>query len=138
MTSTGVCSMTIGTLSRRTGCKVVTIRYYERIGMLPAPPRSEGGYRLYDDDHLKRLQFIRRCRALGFTLAQVRGLLELVDTGAYTCGEVQAITLAHLQEVRAKIADLQQLEQVLEGMASQCDGGTLPDCPIVEVLSSER
>ena len=71
----------IGALSGRTGCSIETIRYYERIGLLPAPPRSAGGHRVYDDDHLKRLTFIRRGRALGFTLDQVRGLLGLVDGG---------------------------------------------------------
>ena len=125
---------TIGVLSRRTGCKVETIRYYERIGLLPAPARSAGGHRLFGEDHLKRLTFIRRGRELGFSLDDIRGLLGLVDGGAYTCAEVKAVTLEHLGEVRRKLADLRRLERVLKGMAAECDGGSLPDCPVIDAL----
>ena len=96
----------IGALSSRTGCSIETIRYYERIGLLPAPPRSAGGHRVYDLDHLKRLTFIRRSRALGFTLDQVRGLLGLVDGGDFSCDDIRRLTLAHLGEIRDKIAEL--------------------------------
>ncbi|MDH3920601.1 MAG: MerR family transcriptional regulator, partial [Rhodospirillales bacterium] len=88
--------LTIGALSKNTGCNIETIRYYERIGLLPAPPRSAGGHRLYGEVLLKRLTFIRRGRELGFTLDDIRGLLGLVDGGAYTCAEVKALTLDHL------------------------------------------
>lgn len=71
--------LTIGPLSKRTGCNIETIRYYERVGLLPAPGRSPGGYRLYEDQHLKRLTFIRRARALGFSIDEVRKLLRLAD-----------------------------------------------------------
>ena len=125
---------TIGVLSRRTGCKVETIRYYERIGILPAPGRSAGGHRLYDEDHLKRLTFVRRSRELGFTLDEIRTLLGLVDSGDVTCAEVKELTLRHAGEVRRKIADLRRMERVLKEMAAQCDGGIVPDCPIVEAL----
>ena len=124
----------IGALSGRTGCAIETIRYYERIGLLPAPPRSAGGHRVYDDDNLKRLTFIRRGRTLGFTLDQVRGLLSLVDGGDFSCDEVRQLTLAHLGEIRDKIADLRRLQQTLDEMAAQCDRGELPDCPIIETL----
>lgn len=125
---------TIGVLSRRTGCKVETIRYYERIGLLPAPARSAGGHRLFGEDHLKRLTFIRRGRELGFSLDDIRGLLGLVDGGAYTCAEVKAVTLEHLGEVRRKLADLRRLERVLKGMAAECEGGAVPDCPVIDAL----
>ena len=124
----------IGELSRHTGCNIETIRYYERIGLLPPPPRTEGGHRLYADEHLKRLTFIRRSRELGFTLREVRGLLELVDGGDFTCEEVRVLTLEHLGEVRQKVADLRKLERVLKTMAAQCSGGNVPECPIVEAL----
>ena len=124
----------IGELSRHTGCNIETIRYYERIGLLPPPPRTEGGHRLYADEHLKRLTFIRRSRELGFTLREVRGLLELVDGGDFTCEEVRVLTLEHLSEVRQKVADLRKLERVLKTMAAQCSGGNVPECPIVEAL----
>jgi MerR family mercuric resistance operon transcriptional regulator len=124
----------IGALSQLTGVNIETVRYYEKIGLLPAPPRTEGGHRLYKDDHLKRLIFIRRSRELGFTLNEIRNLLGLV-AGDYTCGEVQAAALSHLRSIRHKIADLRRMERTLADTASRCKGGTAPDCPIIEVLS---
>jgi MerR family mercuric resistance operon transcriptional regulator len=125
---------TIGSLSRDTGCNIETIRYYERIGLMPKPPRSKGGHRLYEKDHLKRLSFIRRSRDLGFTLEEVRGLLRMIDGHDYTCDEVKVLTLNHLQEVQQKIADLRRLERVLKTMAAECEGGNVPDCPIIDAL----
>ncbi len=129
---------TIGSLSKGTGCKIETIRYYERIGLLPEPPRSQGGHRLYEEAHLKRLTFIRRSRQLGFTLHEVRGLLRLVDGGEYSCAEVKALTLDHVAEVRRKLADLRKVKRVLEAMAAECDGGEVPECPIIDTLYQER
>lgn len=126
---------TIGVLSAHTGCNIETIRYYERIGVMPKPPRSPGGHRLYGDEHLKRLSFICRSRALGFSLAQVRELLHFVDGGRYTCSQVKAITSEHLGDVRGRIADLKRLEKVLKDMVSQCDRGKVPDCPVIDALS---
>ena len=130
--------LTIGGLSKQTGCHIETIRYYERIRLLPEPPRTSGGHRLYDDVHLKRLTFIRRSRELGFTLEEVRELLGLVDGGGYTCAEVRAITVAHLNDVHQKITDLRNLEKVLKDMISQCEDGTIPDCPIIDALFQGR
>ncbi len=124
----------IGALSKGTGCHFESIRYYERIGLMPKPPRSPGGHRLYEDDHLRRLTFIRRSRELGFTLEEVRGLLRLVDGGSYTCAEVKTLTLDHAAEVRRKVADLRKLERVLKEMAAECDGGEIPECPIIDTL----
>ncbi len=129
---------TIGPLSKGTGCHIETIRYYERIGLMPKPSRSPGGHRLYEDDHLRRLTFIRRSRELGFTLEEVRGLLRLVDGGSYTCAEVKALTLDHAAEVRRKVADLRKLERVLEAMAAECEGGEVPECPIIDTLYQGR
>ena len=129
---------TIGVLSKGTGCKIETIRYYERIGLLPEPPRSQGGHRLYEEEHLKRLTFIRRCRELGFTLEEVRSFLGMVDGRNYTCADVKVLTLNHAGEVKRKIADLRRLEKVLRGMAEQCDGGEVPECPIIDALYQER
>jgi MerR family mercuric resistance operon transcriptional regulator len=126
----------IGQLSAQVGCNIETIRYYERIGILPPPPRTANGYRLYDGSQRTRLVFIRRARELGFTLDEVRGLLTLVDGGRYTCGEVQALALAHVAEIRRKIADLERLERALSEMAEQCSGGDVPACPIIEILST--
>jgi MerR family mercuric resistance operon transcriptional regulator len=126
--------LTRGEVSKRIGCNIETVRYYERIGLLPPPPRSKGGHRIYHRDHLKRLNFICRSRELGFTLKQVRGLLRLVDGGSYTCAEVKALTLDHVAEVRRKVADLRRMERVLKEMAAQCDGGEVPQCPIIDAL----
>ncbi len=130
--------ITIGGLSKRTRVNIETIRYYERIGVLPAPPRTSGGHRLYGEDHLKRLTFVRRSRELGFPLEEVRGLLRMVDGDGYTCDEVKVLTLDHLAEIRGKIADLRRLEKVLKDMAAQCEGGSVPDCPIIDALFDTR
>ena len=127
-------SLSIGALSRSTGCNVETIRYYERIGVMPQPVRSDGGHRQYAPDQVRRLAFIRRSRALGFSLQTVRTLLSFVDGGERSCADVQSVTLAHLDETRRKIADLLKIERVLAEMAAECAGGTVPDCPIIEAL----
>ena len=127
--------ITIGALSKHTGVKVETVRFYERAGILPKPPRSAGGHRLYGQDHVNRLRFVRRSRELGFSLENVRELLELVDGGRHTCDEVKAVTLEHLADVHRKIADLQRLGRTLAQVAGKCRGGKVPDCPIIEALS---
>ncbi len=128
-------TLSIGELSKRTDCNIETIRFYEKIEILPSPPRTSGGHRVYGEDHFKRLTFVRRCRELGFTLGEVRTLLELVDGEDYTCAQIEQITLEHLGEVRQKITDLKKLERVLREMASQCSGGTVPECPVIDALT---
>lgn len=127
---------TRGWLSKTTGCNIETIRYYEKAGLMPLPRRSEGGYRLYDAPDVQRLTFIRRCRELGFPLENIRGLLELVDGRKYTCGEVQDMTLAHADDIRKRIADLRRMHRILKEMAAKCEGGDIPECPILESLSA--
>ncbi len=124
----------IGPLARRTGCKVETIRYYERIGLLPEPVRSAGGHRHYGAMAMKRLNFILRARRLGFTREAVRVLLGLADGHGASCGEVERIAAGHLDDVRAKLVDLASLEGVLSGMVARCQRGDLPDCPVIEAL----
>lgn len=121
-------------LARRTGCNLETIRYYEKIGMMPDPPRTPAGYRVYDTDHIARLKFILRARELGFSIEETRGLLDLVDGGDQTCAEVKARTEHHLADVRAKIADLRRIEKVLSATAARCSGEEVPDCPVLETL----
>ena len=125
---------TIGELSKRTGVNIETIRYYEKIGAMPNPPRTAAGYRVYGGDLLKRLTFIRRCRQLGFSMAEIHQLLGLVDAHGYTCAEVQALTLEHAEMVKQKIQDLNSLEKTLRGIASQCTGKKVPECPIIDAL----
>lgn len=124
----------IGELSQCTGVNIETVRYYEKIGLLPPPPRTGGGHRVYSDAHLKRLIFIRRSRELGFTLDEIRNLLGMVE-GGYACGQIQEASLAHLKTIRRKIADLRRMERTLADTAARCEGGTAPDCPIIDVLS---
>jgi MerR family mercuric resistance operon transcriptional regulator len=101
---------------------------------MPRATRSEGGHRLYGETHARRLGFIRRSRELGFTLDQIRTLLGLVDGGRYTCARVKRITVGHLDEIRRKVADLRRIERVLKEMAAQCDGGTVPECAVIDAL----
>lgn len=125
---------TIGKLSSKTGCKPETIRYYEQVGLLHEPVRSESGYRLYDYDSLKRLWFILHSRELGFNQESIRELLNLVDKGAYTCEQVEAMVKGQLKEIRLKITQLKVLESVLDDMAKKCQKGKAPNCPIIELL----
>ena len=121
-------------LARRTGCNLETIRYYEKIGMMPDPPRTPAGYRVYDPDHVSRLKFILRARELGFSIEEIRGLLDLVDGGDQTCVEVKERTERHLADVRAKIADLRRIEKVLSATAARCSGEAVPECAVLETL----
>lgn len=130
--------LTRGGLAARADCHIETIRYYEQVGLLPPPPRSRGGHRLYGQDLIKRLTFIRRSRDLGFTIEEIRGLLRLVDGRKYTCAEVEALATEHVREIRRKIADLKKLGGVLETMASQCSKGKVPECPIIDALFDPR
>jgi Cu(I)-responsive transcriptional regulator len=130
-----VSHLTIGALARLTKTKVETIRFYEKSGLLPAPARTEGNYRSYEREHLNRLSFIRRSRELGFSLDQIRTLLDLSDDRSRSCGAVDVIAKEHLVEVDAKIAALQALRQELDRMLTQCSSGTVADCRIIESLS---
>jgi MerR family mercuric resistance operon transcriptional regulator len=125
----------IGELSRRTGCNIETIRYYERIGLLPSPERL-GRYRRYTAIDVRRLTFVRRARELGFILDEVRALLALsAKNGHNACAEVRDISATHLADVRARIADLRAMERVLAAAIRQCDAGEQPGCPLIEALS---
>lgn len=123
----------IGELSRRTRCNIETIRYYERIGLIPSPPRR-GRYRSYDREDVARLAFVRRARQLGFTLGEVRALLGLAAGGPTTCAEVRDLAVAHLGDVRNRIADLRRMERVLADSVRACDAGENTGCPLVETL----
>ncbi|MFT8736846.1 MAG: helix-turn-helix domain-containing protein [Zymomonas mobilis] len=127
---------TIGTLAKETETKIVTIRYYESIGLLPEPPRTEGNYRLYNRSHLMRLTFIRRCRSLGFTLNHVRELLALTEKQDQDCNEVDRLAHSHLEAVEHKIQDLTKLAKELRHQINSCQGGRIADCHILEALSS--
>ncbi len=125
----------IGQVAKVANCKVQTIRYYEQIGILPAPDRSEGNQRIYSHHHIDRLSFIRHSRELGFSLEQIREILALVDEPARSCGEVDRIARAHLEEVESKIERLEEMRRELKRMIARCEGGTVTECRIIESLA---
>ena len=127
-------SIPIGELSRRTACNIETIRYYERIGLMPEPPRR-GRYRRYGSSDVSRLGFIRRSRELGFTLLEVRALLGLEVGGHASCAEARDLAASHLQAVRSRIADLHRMEKVLADAVRACDAGSDTGCPLIDALS---
>ena len=130
--------LTIGKLSGLTGVNIETVRYYERIRMLPAPPRSLSGRRIYDSTHLRMLVFIRRSRELGFSLDEIRALIRLGGPARATCREVREIAAHHLEDVRAKLRDLKKLERLLASTVAKCSGRTAPECPVLDILDIER
>ncbi len=126
-----------GELARRTGANLETVRYYEKVGLLPAPPRTASGYRSYDAAHERRLRFVLRARELGFSLEKVRALLRFVDERDQPCAEASRVAAIHLADVRAKIADLRRMERVLKDVVAECGDGSRPDCPLIETLFRE-
>lgn len=134
--SSGKPALAIGDLARATGTKVETIRYYERIGILPAPARTAGNYRAYAEAHLNRLSFIRRARDLGFHLEQIEALLQLSDDASRPCDAVDEIASAHLAEIDRKIADLRALRRELKEVVGQCrSGAAISECRIIDALA---
>ena len=130
----GMKNQAIGELSRKTGVHIETIRYYEREGILPTPMRSPAGRRIYSDEDVRRLNFIHKCRGLGFSLKEINSLLSLVDSGDFTCKEVHELTIHHAGQITEKIVDLKKMEGVLQAMAAQCNQGNVPQCPIIDSL----
>lgn len=126
----------IGDLAKRTGVKVVTIRYYEQAGLMPICERTTGNYRVYAREHLERLHFVRRCRDLGFSLEQIKDMLLLSATGSPTCANVCDVATGHLKEVEAKIADLRRLASELRQLRSSCNGKrSSRECRIIAALA---
>jgi DNA-binding transcriptional MerR regulator len=131
--------MKIGELARRTRTNAPTIRYYEEIGLLPAPVRREGGQRTYGDGDGRRLTFIRQCREFGFPIEQVRSLVALTEDQDRSCTEARSIAQAHLDAVRKKLSELKGLERNLTDFIRRCDavcaGGPGPDCVILRDMA---
>ena len=125
----------IGALARRTGVKVPTIRYYESIGLLPAPPRTDSNRRLYGPEAERRLRFIRHSRALGFEVDEIRELLALAEQPQHACGEADTIARRHLADIESRIAQLSALRDEIARMVEQCTQGTIADCRVIEVLA---
>ncbi|SFB11996.1 MerR family transcriptional regulator, mercuric resistance operon regulatory protein [Collimonas sp. OK607] len=130
--------LTIGKLAKEAGVSIETIRYYQRLGLLDEPLKPAGGHRRYSDEEAKRLRFVKRAQALGFTLSEVGGLLALDEACACTCTKTRALAAGKLALIEQKMIDLAAMHQVLAGLVQQCDvrhGGA--NCPIIDVLAGE-
>ncbi len=138
ITSSRAKAFSIGELSKHSCVNVETIRYYERIKMLPAPPRTANGRRIYGPADKRTLAFIRRSRDLGFTLEEIRALLALGGPERASCADVRKIASAHLTNVRRKLSDLVKLESILAETVAQCSDGASPDCPVLDILDAGR
>lgn len=127
-------ALTIGRVSKAADCKVQTIRYYEDIGLIPPPARSEGNQRIYDPGQIERLRFIRHARELGFSLDAIRDLLSLADDPDRSCEAADVIAKEQLVEVERRIGRLRSLKAELQRMIEQCSGGRIADCRVIRVL----
>jgi len=125
--------LTIAALAKASGVHLETVRYYERIGLMPKPERTARGYRNYGEEDVRRLSFIRRAREIGFSIGEIKELLVLAEPGRAPCAEVQTLTSAHLAEVRTKIADLR--EAILAAAVERCSTETAPVCPVLDLLA---
>jgi MerR family mercuric resistance operon transcriptional regulator len=128
--------LTIGQLASAAGVNFETVRYYERIGLMPSPARTASGHRAYEQAHLRRLAFIRRARELGFSIEDIRTLLALAEPSRVSCAEVSEIARTHLDDVRAKLADLMRLEGILAATIARCPGDPAPSCPVLDMLDA--
>ncbi|MGA9486122.1 MAG: helix-turn-helix domain-containing protein [Methylocella sp.] len=128
--------LTIAKLAQASGVHMETVRYYERVGLMPKPSRTASNYRSYEPEHVERLSFIRRAREIGFSIGEIKELLVLAEPGKASCTEVQTLTAAHLGKVRAKIADLSKLEAILAGALERCLEEPAPVCPVLGMLAS--
>lgn len=128
--------ITRGELARRTGVNLETIRYFEQTGIIAAPPRTEGGHRIYNESHVRTLGFVRRARNLGFSPQEIRTIIGLGGPGKACCLEVRNVAAHHLNQVRAKIADLVEMERLLSATIEQCSGQANPDCAVIDMIES--
>jgi len=128
--------MNIGTLAERAGLSAKTIRYYEKVGLIDAPPRTEGGYRSYANEDIDILCFVARARGLGFSIKECQTLLTLYSDRSRASSDVKALALAHIEAVDHKIEALQSIRTTLSALATKCHGDDRPECPIIEELSN--
>jgi len=127
--------MNIGALARETGIAAKTIRYYESVGLIAAPPRSGGNYRVYDDRDLATLRFVQRARSLGFSVREVGDLVALWQNRQRASADVRSLARAHLGEIERKLKELESMRATLDHLIKRCHGNTRPDCPIIDELA---
>lgn len=130
--------MLIGEASKKSGCHIETIRYYERVGLLSSTERADSGYRRYSAHHIQQLLFIHRARDLGFSLDDIRELMSLKNQPQLSCDTVDAITNKHLQAIHGRIAHLDSMAQELQRIAASCSGGHIAECQILDALASDN
>ena len=129
--------LTIGRLAKQVGIGIETVRFYERQGLIEPPPRTDSNYRVYPEEEVSRLRFIKKAKSLGFTLSEIKELLFLRHDPHATKADIKNRTLAKITDVKQKISDLTRIQKALEHLASSCDGhGPLEDCPILKALDS--
>jgi len=126
--------LTTSELAKNAGVNVETIRYYERLGLISQPPRTESGYRIFSPEVIRRIRFIKRSQDLGFTLEEIHKLLTLTDSERFSCWEVKQFASQKLEEIELKIRDLQNIKSVLQDLSSKCNEGSINGCPIIERL----
>ncbi|GMU76948.1 MAG: MerR family transcriptional regulator [Gammaproteobacteria bacterium] len=126
--------MRIGELAKHAGVRVETVRYYERSRLLPPPPRNAAGYRQYGELDLQRLCFLRGCRDLGFSISEIRDLLNLMKRRGRSCATVTRLATRHLTEVQAKVSNLMRVEKALQELVDSCAGGPIRDCRILDII----
>ncbi len=131
--------LTIGKLAKRARVSIDTVRFYERQGLIAPPPRTESNYRLYPEAEVRRLRFIKRAKALGFSLNEIKELLALSNNPGATKADVKQLTEAKIEDIRQKITDLTRILEALEHLAGRCDGhGPVSDCPILKAMDSDE
>jgi Hg(II)-responsive transcriptional regulator len=124
-----------GQLAKQTGVNPETIRYYENIGLLPKAARTENGYRIYSEEDIRRIKFIKRAKELGFTLKEIKELLELRFEDIGSCSDVRELAEEKLKDVEQKIKDLEKIKEILKQLIDQCPGkGSISQCPIVSTI----
>ncbi len=129
-------TMNIGKLAKRSGVSAKTIRYYESIGLLPPASRAANGYRVFEENDLRTLRFIQQARGLGFSVSDVLHLLSLWRDQGRASSEVKSLARRHIEEVEARIRDLEAMREVLRDLAERCHGDEHPECPILDQLAS--
>lgn len=130
--------MNIGAAAQASGVSAKMIRYYESVGLIPAPARSQAGYRRYGTDDVHRLRFVRRARALGFSIEEIRALLGLWQDRDRRSADVQRVARGHIQDLQRRISQLEQMRCTLEHLVAGCAGDARPDCPILAGLAGEE
>jgi MerR family copper efflux transcriptional regulator len=127
--------MNIGQAASATGVSAKMIRYYESVALIPPGRRSDAGYRIYNDNDLHALRFVKRARTLGFSLDQIRELLSLWQNKERASADVKSIALGHVEELNQRIAELTEMRDTLQTLARCCQGNDRPDCPILQSLA---